>query len=212
LMKSVLLGSTVSVLLALSAISYARPFIQGQEPSQSPNQPAVQPAQNPGQQPGGVPATEPAKSAIKGVASPAEASAEPRLLLGDPESEKAVTPAVPAAKPVEAAHAIAAPARSYVATAYSLRGRTASGKLVSRGLIAADPSVLPLGTRVRVEAGSLSGEYLVADTGGAIKGRRIDIWTPTTRQALQFGRRPVKLTVLAYAAKPESQTRARRKH
>src|SRR6266852_2750985 len=134
-MKSVLLGSTVSVLLALSAISYARPFIQGQEPSRSPNQPAVQPAQSPGQQSGGVPATEPAKLAIKGVAPPAGAAAEPRLLLGDPESEKAVTPAAPAAKPVEAAPAIAAPAQSYVATAYSLRGRTASGKLVSRGLI-----------------------------------------------------------------------------
>src|SRR5438093_838209 len=42
---------------------------------------------------------------------------------------------------------------TYTATAYSLSGRTASGKPVSRGLIAADPRVLPLGTRVRVEAG-----------------------------------------------------------
>src|SRR5712691_4805681 len=74
-------------------------------------------------------------------------------------------------------------------TASSRRGRTASGQPASRGLIGADPSVLPLGTRVRVEAGSWSGEYVVADTGGAVKGRRIDIWTPTTREALQFGRR-----------------------
>jgi len=59
--------------------------------------------------------------------------------------------------------------QSYLATAYSLRGRTASGKGVSRGLIAADPRVLPLGTRVRLEAGSLSGEYEVADTGGGVK-------------------------------------------
>ncbi|HSP63008.1 MAG TPA: 3D domain-containing protein [Pyrinomonadaceae bacterium] len=94
-----------------------------------------------------------------------------------------------------------AAAQTYTATAYCLRGRTASGKPVNRGLIAADPSVLPLGTRVRVEAGSWSGEYVVEDTGGAVKGRRIDIWTPTTREALQFGRRPVKLTVLELGRK-----------
>jgi 3D (Asp-Asp-Asp) domain-containing protein len=91
--------------------------------------------------------------------------------------------------------------QTYTATAYSLRGRTSSGKPVSRGLIAADPSILPLGTRVRVDAGSFSGEYLVADTGGSVRGRRIDIWTPTAREALQFGRRPVKLTVLSFGGK-----------
>jgi hypothetical protein len=68
---------------------------------------------------------------------------------------------------------------------------------VTRGLIAADPRVLPIGTRVRVEAGPWTGEYLVADTGGAIKGRKIDIWTPSSREAMQFGRRAVKLTVLS---------------
>lgn len=89
----------------------------------------------------------------------------------------------------------------YVATAYSLRGRTASGKFVSQGIIAADPRVLPLGSRVRLEAGAWSGEYLVADTGGAIRGRKIDIWTPSTREARRFGRRTVKLTVLSYGGK-----------
>ena len=91
--------------------------------------------------------------------------------------------------------------QTYTATAYSLRGKTASGRRVSRGLIAADPSVLPLGTRVRVEAGSFSGEYVVGDTGGSVKGRRIDIWTPTAREAMQFGRRAVKLTVLSAGRK-----------
>jgi len=93
---------------------------------------------------------------------------------------------------------IAAPPRVFTATAYSLPGKTASGKLVSRGLIAADPALLPLGTRVRVEAGLFSGDYLVADTGGAVRGRRIDIWTPTAREAMRFGRRAVKLTVLSF--------------
>ena len=90
---------------------------------------------------------------------------------------------------------------NYVATAYSLRGKTASGRMVSRGLIAADPRILPLGSRVRLEHPGYSGEYLVADTGGLIRGKRIDIWIPTTREAMRFGRRTVKLTVLSYPAK-----------
>ena len=92
-------------------------------------------------------------------------------------------------------------ASPYVATAYSLKGRTASGRMVTRGLIAADPSVLPLGSRVRLEHPGYSGEYIVADTGGAIRGRHIDIWTPTSSEAMRFGRRTVKLTVLSYGAK-----------
>ena len=93
------------------------------------------------------------------------------------------------------------PAVAYVATAYSLRGRTASGLFVSKGLIAADPRILPLGSRVKLEAGPYSGEYLVADTGGAVRGRRIDIWTPTSREAMRFGRRVIKLTVLSWGGK-----------
>ena len=95
---------------------------------------------------------------------------------------------------------VVAPA-AYVATAYSLRGRTASGRPVAKGLIAADPRHLPLGSRVRLEAGAYSGEYLVADTGSLVRGRRIDIWTPTSREAMRFGRRTVKLTVLSLPGK-----------
>ncbi|HEX5889809.1 MAG TPA: 3D domain-containing protein [Pyrinomonadaceae bacterium] len=93
------------------------------------------------------------------------------------------------------------PPTAYVATAYSLRGRTASGQMVAKGLIAADPRHLPLGSRVRIEAGAYSGEYLVADTGGLVRGRRIDIWTPSSREAMRFGRRTVKLTVLSFGAR-----------
>ena len=118
-----------------------------------------------------------------------------------PETEEAEAPAetpstAPAEKPADSN--VAAPAATYSATAYSLRGRTSSGMYVSRGLIAADPRHLPLGTRVRIEAGPWSGEYVVADTGGAIKGRVVDIWTPSTREAMQFGRRSIKLTVLSF--------------
>ena len=98
---------------------------------------------------------------------------------------------------------------SYTATAYSLGGKTASGQRVAKGLIAADPRVLPLGTRVRLEAGPYSGEYLVADTGGGVKGKRIDIWTPSSHEANRFGRRIVKLTVLSYPVKRKAPRRPR---
>jgi 3D (Asp-Asp-Asp) domain-containing protein len=58
-----------------------------------------------------------------------------------------------------------------------------------------------MGTRVRLEAGNWSGEYTVADTGGAIRGRRIDVWVPSTGEACRFGRRTVKLTVLSYGGR-----------
>jgi 3D (Asp-Asp-Asp) domain-containing protein len=76
-------------------------------------------------------------------------------------------------------------------------------------MIAADPRLLPLGSRVRVEAGSYSGEYLVADTGSLVRGRRIDIWTPTSREAMRFGKRTIKLTVLSFGGKKKAQHKAK---
>jgi 3D (Asp-Asp-Asp) domain-containing protein len=128
-----------------------------------------------------------------------------------PEDDTAPAEASTAAPVAKLVDVIERPTETYSATAYSLRGRTASGQYVTRGLIAADPRHLPLGTRVRLDAGPWSGEYLVADTGGAIKGRKIDIWTPSTREALQFGRRNVKLTVLSLPVRraKSKATRAR---
>lgn len=86
---------------------------------------------------------------------------------------------------------------AFSATAYCFSGRTAMGHPVRRGLIAADPRVLKLGSRVYVSAGQWSGTYLVSDTGGAIKGKRIDIWVPGCSEARRFGRRTVQI----YSAK-----------
>jgi 3D (Asp-Asp-Asp) domain-containing protein len=110
----------------------------------------------------------------------------------------------------EETQATAAPVLSFTATAYSLGGRTASGRPVSRGVIAADRRLLPIGTRVRLEAGSYSGEYVVADTGGSVRGRKIDIWVPNTGEAMRFGRRPVRLTVLA-RTRPRTASRQGRR-
>lgn len=89
--------------------------------------------------------------------------------------------------------------RAFVATAYAHAGLTASGIPTRRGLVAADPEVLPIGTRILIRgAGSYSGEYLVADTGGAIDGYAIDIWMESRAEALRFGRRRVWVEVLRY--------------
>jgi 3D (Asp-Asp-Asp) domain-containing protein len=98
------------------------------------------------------------------------------------------------------------PAQPFVATAYSLRGRTASGRMVGKGVIAADRRILPLGSRVRIDAGAYTGEYVVADTGGAVRGRKIDVWVPSTGEAMRFGRRSVKLTVLTYGGARKAST------
>ena len=82
---------------------------------------------------------------------------------------------------------------AFSATAYCFSGRTAMGHGVRRGLIAADPRVLKLGSRVYINAGQWSGSYLVSDTGGAIKGKRIDIWVPSCGEARRFGRRSVQI-------------------
>ena len=82
---------------------------------------------------------------------------------------------------------------SFSASAYCFSGRTAMGHAVRRGLIAADPRVLKLGSKVYVSAGPWSGTYLVSDTGGAIKGKKIDIWVPSCSEARKFGRRSVQV-------------------
>ncbi|MEO6727170.1 MAG: 3D domain-containing protein [Blastocatellia bacterium] len=85
---------------------------------------------------------------------------------------------------------------AFQATAYALKGRTRMGTQVRRGVIAADPRVLPLGSVVQLRAGKYSGVYTVHDTGGKIRGNIIDVWVPDNREARQFGRQRIKLHVL----------------
>jgi 3D (Asp-Asp-Asp) domain-containing protein/peptidoglycan hydrolase CwlO-like protein len=78
------------------------------------------------------------------------------------------------------------------ATAYSLPGRTATGIPVAYGVVAVDPAVIPLGTRMYIPG---YGEGVAADTGSAIKGNKIDVWLPTRSQARTWGRRTVTITI-----------------
>ncbi len=109
-----------------------------------------------------------------------------------------VTPAVVGAgAPAVAATAPASAAAgggtiTVSATGYALRGRTATGIQTAPGVVAVDPSVIPLGTRMTIPG---YGEGIAADTGGAVHGNIIDLWFPSTAQALQWGRRTVTITI-----------------
>jgi peptidoglycan lytic transglycosylase len=90
----------------------------------------------------------------------------------------------------------------FTATATTITGTTAKGTFTRRGGVAADPAILPLGSRIRVSgAGAYSGVYSVTDTGPAIKGRRIDIYMPNRTAAKRFGRKPVMVHVLSRGKK-----------
>jgi 3D (Asp-Asp-Asp) domain-containing protein len=187
--KSLLGGSAAAVaLLSASFLFYARPSVaetlavSSQEIQQKGDTQAV-------------------KTTGADVSPTTVTPAETGEAVNDKEKSSATPSVSIKSEPVGESEA-SSPTLAFTATAYSLRGRTASGRTVARGLIAADRRLLPIGTRVRLEAGSYSGEYTVADTGGAVRGRKIDIWVPSTGEAMRFGRRPIKLTVL-------TRTRAR---
>jgi 3D (Asp-Asp-Asp) domain-containing protein/nuclear transport factor 2 (NTF2) superfamily protein len=78
------------------------------------------------------------------------------------------------------------------ATAYTLQGHTATGAPVGYGVVAVDPGVIPLGTRMTIPG---YGEGVAADTGGAIQGAVIDLWFPTAADAANWGRRTVTITL-----------------
>jgi 3D (Asp-Asp-Asp) domain-containing protein len=75
-------------------------------------------------------------------------------------------------------------------TAYCLRGTTRRGNRVRPGIAAADPKVFPLARYVEVFVGSRRlGRYLIDDTGGAVRGPHLDLWTASCKDARRFGRR-----------------------
>jgi len=79
-----------------------------------------------------------------------------------------------------------------VATGYSIRGHTATGAPTGWGVVAVDPSVIPLGTRMSIPG---YGSGVAADTGSAIQGATIDLWFPTLAQARAWGRRTVTISL-----------------
>ena len=89
------------------------------------------------------------------------------------------------------ARAVAAPSAtagqplgSFVVTCYDLNGRTASGAFTSTATVAVDPSVIALGSEIYIQG---VGYRYAQDTGGAIRGRRLDIWEPTYADCMSWG-------------------------
>lgn len=98
----------------------------------------------------------------------------------------------PAAAPTPAAPAAGGRTLTVTATGYALPGTTATGLPVGWGVVAVDPTVIPLGTHMTIPG---YGEGVAADTGGAIVGDTIDLWFPTVAQASAWGRRTVTIVL-----------------
>jgi 3D (Asp-Asp-Asp) domain-containing protein len=81
------------------------------------------------------------------------------------------------------------------AVAYHLPGKTALGVRTRRGVVAVDPTLIPLGTKLHVPG---YGRGVAADVGVAIKGPIIDLWFASDAAARKWGRRTVTITVFAH--------------
>jgi 3D (Asp-Asp-Asp) domain-containing protein len=84
------------------------------------------------------------------------------------------------------------------ATAYCKGTVTATGTRPAPGIIAADPAVLPFGTRIRLSGldARYNGVYTVRDTGASIRGRRIDLFMRDCNEAVRFGRRSATVAIM----------------
>lgn len=119
-------------------------------------------------------------------------------LRGTPATVNKVTQSKPAtAKPQAEGKSLTVEATAYTAYCAGCSGVTATGVNLKANpglkVIAVDPNVIPLGSKVYVEG---YGTAVAADTGGAIKGNRIDVFIPSQSVAENFGRKTVQVTVL----------------
>ena len=98
-------------------------------------------------------------------------------------------------------------------TAYCTSGETAAGTNTRRGVVAADPDVLPLGSRVRVRGlgRGYDRDYHVEDTGREVKGRELDIYMRDCATAKEFGRKTARVQVLEVGNGPADARASARK-
>ena len=97
---------------------------------------------------------------------------------------------------------------AFSASAYCKGLVTASGVAVQSGVAAADPELLPVGSVVEIDSlpQKYNGIYTVMDTGPAVQGRLLDLYMWSCNEALQFGRKPIRLTVLRLGWNPRATT------
>ncbi len=96
----------------------------------------------------------------------------------------------------------------FSATAYCKGHTTASGTAVRTGIAAADPDLLPVGSVIQIHSlgARYNGIYTVMDTGPKVQGRHIDVYMWSCHEALDFGRRPVQISVLRHGWNPRAST------
>jgi 3D (Asp-Asp-Asp) domain-containing protein len=106
--------------------------------------------------------------------------------------------APPAANPDSAGTVPAGKPLSFTATAYCSGTRTASGAKVTEGIAAADPSLVPIGSVIRVSGleRRYNGVYTVMDTGSKVRGRQLDLYVRDCEAATRFGRRPAYVSIV----------------
>jgi len=97
---------------------------------------------------------------------------------------------------------------AFSATAYCKGLVSSSGVAAQAGVMAGDPTILPLGSVVDFAVDDLryDGIYTILDTGPEIRGREVDVYMWSCYEALDFGRRPAKLTVLRLGWNPRATT------
>jgi 3D (Asp-Asp-Asp) domain-containing protein len=149
-------------------------------------------------------ATKPSPAPAKAVAAPAPVTKAPATTQPSPAPASPDTSAAPptTTEPSQAqadssSKEITVKATAYTASCEGCSGVTATGVNIKdnpdKKVIAVDPNVIPLGSKVYVEG---IGEATAADTGGAIKGNRIDVFIPTVQAAKNFGVKHLKVTIL----------------
>jgi 3D (Asp-Asp-Asp) domain-containing protein/LysM repeat protein len=149
-----------------------------------------------------VQTVEPAATVTSPAPAKPEAAPQPAVQAPPAQTQPAPAPA-PSAPAAPAAPSSASPkqitvkATAYTASCEGCSGVTATGINIKANpnekVIAVDPSVIPLGSKVYVEG---FGEATAADTGGAIKGNRIDVFIPSEQAAINFGVKQLKVTIL----------------
>jgi 3D (Asp-Asp-Asp) domain-containing protein len=96
----------------------------------------------------------------------------------------------------------------FKATAYCKGQTTASGVAARSGVVAADESLLPVGSVIQAdfEMPEYNGVYTVMDTGPAVQGREVDVYMWSCFEALRFGRQDVHIVVLRLGWNPKDST------
>jgi 3D (Asp-Asp-Asp) domain-containing protein/LysM repeat protein len=130
--------------------------------------------------------------------SPSDTAKDARKEITSPAKKEVSSSVIsPSKSKDDSTKEITVKATAYTASCEGCSGTTATGVDLNANpdakVIAVDPSVIPLGSKVYVEG---YGVATAADTGGAIKGNRIDVFIPSKQDAINWGKKHIKIKIL----------------